>query len=582
MPRFPQNGSSLSLAEPTIVRSLDEWIDSVLAAAVTKAKRAGAPALHVDTWRLEGGIWSRSQALPPFRIFDSTMADAFFLGTSEETVIGLGVARAFEPGSPLLAGGHLRDVLDREGSLGDDDDDRGDLSKVAILGGWGFPFASGSRRSSSCWHDYAPSRWVIPAVTLTSKQGDDSGTLLTLAVYARPASTIAALRGTYLPLIDALRSTPQGSQPGREEDPTTTTTTTTSTAVETDPASQALPALEASKDIPSRREWLSVARKAIDSISRGELKKVVLSRAVSLTFKRTVPPSIVLQRLVSLNPDATVFAVKRRDTVFLGATPESLMSMRGGKIQVDCLAASSPRSKDKQEDDRLGARLLEDGKSRSEHQFVVQAAVSALAPISSSVEVPDGPELKTLMTIHHLSTPVRARLLEGVDAWAASLALWPNPAIAGEPWSRAVTWIRRHERMGRGWFSGVVGLISPRLDEAKLVIGIRSGIICGRKAVIYAGAGLIAGSEPAAEFEETGWKLRTMRRALGIEDDEEEEVEDDARRVAGAVAVSVAATAQAPASRPDPVPVASSAATAATVVLDDPRASRRHRSSRGR
>ena len=95
-----------------------------------------------------------------------------------------------------------------------------------------------------------------------------------------------------------------------------------------------------------------------------------------------------MKRLIDFNPDSTVFAVKRKGSVFLGATPESLVSVKRKEIEVDCLAASSPRSEDRSTDESLGAHLLEDAKSSREHQFVVQAAVSALSPISSRVEVP--------------------------------------------------------------------------------------------------------------------------------------------------------------------------------------------------
>ena len=246
---------------------------------------------------------------------------------------------------------------------------------------------------------------------------------------------------------------------------------------------------------------------------------MVLSRAVSLTFSGKVPASAVLRRLIALNPDSTVFAIKRRGSVFLGATPESLLSLKRGEVEVDCLAASSPRTSDKATDDALGARLLGDPKSSREHRFVVEAAVSALSPISSRVEVPGAPVLKRLTTIQHLYTPVRASLLEGEDVWAAAMALWPTPAIGGEPKEGAVRWLRKSEAARRGWYSGVVGLLNARQSEADFVVGIRSGVISGRRAVVYAGAGLVAGSEPRDELEETGWKLRTMGRALGIDAD---------------------------------------------------------------
>jgi menaquinone-specific isochorismate synthase len=517
MARHPGVRSSLSLAEPTI-RSLDGWVDSLVSRAIARARRGGAPVLCAETRKLEGG---KPQDLP-LNLLDST-ADAFFFGDRDRTVIGAGVARAFQPGSSIAPGDRLRDLLSRANLISDDP------SRVTIVGGWGFPLPSGSR-GSDVWRDHVPSRWIIPAFALSLTK--DAGVWLTMAVHARPSSNLATMRGTYRSLLHAFK-------PGTGDDGDGADVPLRSRAEAIDDhndddddgrvhdrggddegaAAALLPRLVRSNDVPSKEEWIALAQEALDSVSKGDLKKIVLSRAVSLTFSGRVHTSVVVKRLIALNPDAIVFAVKRKGSVFLGATPESLMSVEGEEIQVDCLAASSPRSKDEAEDDRLGARLLEDGKSRSEHQLVVQAAVSSLAPMSSSVEVPDGPVLRKLTTIHHLSTTVRARLLDGADAWTAALALWPNPAIAGEPWGKAVRWVQRHEKMGRGWYSGVVGLMTPQLDEARMVIGIRSAVVRGRRAVIYAGAGIVAGSDPAEEFEETGWKLRTMRRAFGIDAD---------------------------------------------------------------
>jgi menaquinone-specific isochorismate synthase len=467
-----RSASSLSLAEPRQVSRLQDWVDGSLSEALSEARRRGAAVFHVSTRSVDPGL--------PLGVFDSSIEDAHFFGGSDTSVLGVGVAKTVELASPKLA-----DPLSTD-----------DASGAVVMGGWGFP-SSTRPREKGIWRDFPSSRWVVPALTLTSTQGE---TRLALAVQASPSSKDAQLRASYRRLARALEQRPKDcGRPGEE--------------------AAALPRLKAERSVPSERLWLSLAREAIDSISREELKKVVLSRAVSLTFAGKLPASVVLRRLVSLNPDSTAFAIKRRGSVFLGATPESLVSVRNGEVEVDCLAASSPRGCDREADDALGARLLKDPKSSREHEFVVQAAVSALSPISSRVEVPGAPVLKKLTTIQHLYTPVKATLLEGEDVWAAARALWPSPAIGGEPKEEAVRWIRKFERLDRGWYSGVVGLLNARLDEARLVVGIRSGLVRGRRAVVYAGAGLVAGSEATEELEETGWKLRTMKRALGVDAD---------------------------------------------------------------
>jgi len=473
----------LSFAEPRQRSVLHDWVDRSLADGLSEAMSRGAGVLHVSTKKVDWEL--------PLRVFDSSIEDVHFFASPGKVVLGVGAAKAFELGPPKLMGSRARRSLSGLGSLS-----REDASKVTVVGGWGFPDGHGGGKKG-IWRDFPASRWVIPALTLTSSGGE---THLALVVEARPTSEIARLRALYLTLIRGLE--PRSSAPDVE-----------------DAGTQALPALKNARSIPSRKRWVSLAQEAIDSISRDVLQKVVLSRAVTLTFGGRVPASVVLKRLAALNPDSTVFAIKRRDSVFLGATPESLLALKRGDVEVDCLAASTPRASNKTTDDALGARLLLDPKSSREHQFVVKAAVSSLSPISSRIEVPGAPALRRLATIQHLYTPVRATLLDGEDVWAAAMALWPNPAIGGEPKERAVRWIRKFETLNRGWYSGVVGLLDARQDEADLVVGIRSGVINGRQVVVYAGAGLVAGSVPQDEFEETGWKLMTMYRALGVDAD---------------------------------------------------------------
>jgi menaquinone-specific isochorismate synthase len=467
-----RSAPSLSFAEPRQRALIQAWVDRSISEGLSDARGNGASLLHVNTRKLDWEL--------PLGMFDSSVEDVHFLGTRDRAVLGIGVAKVIQPGS-------------RKSLLGKDDLSTANASKVIAMGGWGFPEAGGQK---GIWSDFPSSRWVIPALTLTSGGG---GARITLVVEVGRASKAAPLRALYRKLARSL----EVSATNGPERP--------------DAGAGAIPRLKRARSMPSRGRWESLAQSAIDSISAGKMKKVVLARGVALDFSAKVLPSVVLRRLIAFNPDSTVFAIKRRGSVFLGATPESLVSVRGARVEVDCLAASSPRDGDVSTDEALGARLLGDAKSSREHQLVVQAAVTALSPLSSRVEVPAAPVLKKLTTIQHLYTPVKATLRDGEDVWTAARALWPNPAIGGEPREEAVRWIRKFERVNRGWYSGVVGLVNASQDEADLVVGIRSGVIKGRQAVVYAGAGLVAGSEPRTEFEETGWKLRTMSRALGVD-----------------------------------------------------------------
>lgn len=441
---------------------MEDWVDVSVAEAVSEARRTEKSFLHVDARVVDAEL--------PLHVFDSSVSEVHFFAGRERTALGLGVARVLEPGSLPL-------VRSAAGA-----------SEVSVMGGWGFQ-SGGKLRERGAWRDFPASHWIVPAITLKRSSAE---TRLVLAVQVSPSSRGASLRAHYRRLARAVES------PRRD-------------------GGSALPSLKDERSVVAEARWLSLAQEAIDSISRDELKKVVLSRAVALAFKERLPASRVLRRLVALNPDSTVFAIKRNESVFMGATPESLLSLRKGEVLVDCLAASSPRGNDAATDEALGELLLKDPKSASEHQVVVRAAVSALSSFCSRVEVPGAPVLRKLATIQHLYTPVRASPLEGEDLWDVARALWPSPAIGGEPKERAIHWIRRSEGVERGWYSGVVGLLSADLDEAELVVAIRSGLIRGRRALIYAGAGLVAASVPAQELEETRWKLRTMKAALGLD-----------------------------------------------------------------
>ena len=459
-----RRASPQSLEEPRgRWAELGLWADGLASEAVSKAEERGGPVLHAGSRPLD---WE-----PSVDVLDSSVEDAFFFGQGGTTFLGVGAACSLETEVPSLRGYHLT----------------GDAHAVRVVGGWGFPAPAGRSRAG-IWRDFPPSRWVVPAVALTSQGG---GARVALVVPAAPSSNAAALAARYRRLLGVLDA--RGAP------------------------SRSLPRLASSRSLPSEARWLSLAERLVRSISRGDLKKVVLSRSVALRFAGVVPPSAVVERLASLNPGATPFAVKRRGAVFLGATPESLFTAKGGRVEVDCLAASSSRSDDAASDDLLGEQLLGDRKSGTEHRLVVQAAVAALSPMSSTLEAPRSPVLKKLATIQHLYTPLRATLLKGVDAWAVARALWPNPAIAGEPREGAVRWIQSSEELDRGWFSGVVGVVDAYGGEASLAVGIRSGIVRGRDATIYAGVGVVEGSEPRLELEETGWKLAVMRRALGLE-----------------------------------------------------------------
>lgn len=260
----------------------------------------------------------------------------------------------------------------------------------------------------------------------------------------------------------------------------------------------------------SREAWRAAVAAALAAIRRRELDKVVLARSVEVPC--AVDPAAVAARLRTAQPHATVFALERDGRCFLGATPERLLSLAGRHCEVDCLAGSAPRGATPEEDEALAARLLASAKDRAEHAWVVRAVREALAPWARRVDAPAAPGLLRLAQVQHLHTPVRAELHPGVGPLALAAALHPTPAVAGWPRATALAFLRRHEPFDRGGYAGFVGWLGP--EQAELAVAIRCGLLGGGRAWLYAGCGVVEGSDPDREWDETTWKLQALARAL--------------------------------------------------------------------
>ena len=176
--------------------------------------------------------------------------------------------------------------------------------------------------------------------------------------------------------------------------------------------------------------------------------------------------------------------------------------MRGRVLETDALAGTG-----------TGEALLESPKDRREHAWVVEAIVESLRPITREVVVePVG--LRRLANLVHLWTPIRATLREGVEAIDAARALHPTPAVGGTPRAAALEFLRRHEGFDRAGYAGAVGARGG--DCLELWVGIRSALLEGPRATVYAGAGIVEGSTPQAEWAETERKAGAMLSALGV------------------------------------------------------------------
>jgi isochorismate synthase len=268
--------------------------------------------------------------------------------------------------------------------------------------------------------------------------------------------------------------------------------------------------------------WQALVERTVAELRApgAELTKVVLARAVEIRRDTPFDPRPVLRQLAARYRECTVFAVGQGDACFLGATPERLIALHDGVVSTMALAGSVARGVTPAADQRLGQQLLRDPKERAEHAVVVAALREALSAdgLCTRIVADAQPRVQQLPNLQHLLTPVRAQLAPDRTIFDLVARLHPTPAVGGQPREAALALIRAREELDRGWYAGPLGWVDAS-GAGEFVVGIRSALVRGPLATLYAGCGIVAGSEPAAELAESGWKLRPMLAALGIEDE---------------------------------------------------------------
>jgi len=252
----------------------------------------------------------------------------------------------------------------------------------------------------------------------------------------------------------------------------------------------------------------AVAR-AVERIRGGELEKIVLAREVRAEAPRAHDPAALFAALRELFPSCYCFCVGTPEAAFLGASPELLVRRRGAGAQTVALAGSTRRSADPAVDDHLGEQLARSAKNRSEHEIVVRRIERSLRPHSVWVEAGREPILIKVANIQHLATPIHAQLADPRSAVELAGMLHPTPAVGGEPNDRAVEAIAELERLDRGWYAGPVGWMDAT-EDGEFCVALRSALLRDRTAHLFAGAGIVADSEPEAELAETELKLGAL------------------------------------------------------------------------
>ena len=261
---------------------------------------------------------------------------------------------------------------------------------------------------------------------------------------------------------------------------------------------------------PSASEvaWLEAVAEAETAVRAGELEKVVLARDLRVWAQSPLSPRRLLRRLATRFPECYSFLVGG----LIGATPELLVRVFGDQVESLVLAGSTRRGLDAAEDERLGRALLESDKDRREHEVSVRDVTEVLEGICADLEV-GGAQVLKLANVQHIATAVRGRLPAPRSALSVAGALHPTAAICGRPRADAMAMIRRLEGMDRARYSGPVGWVDAA-GNGEWGIALRCAELDGASARLFAGSGIVAGSTPEGELEETRIKLLAMQSAL--------------------------------------------------------------------
>ena len=400
---------------------------------------------------------------------------------------GLGCATALEEHGPERFARVSRRWSALAAAAHCDAPDAGPGSGLVAVGGFAFAHEGGATRH---WRGFAPASLHVPEIALARRGGELRLTVAALVGAGDDADIVLARLQARLAALD-----PAAELPLWDPDPVGTF------AVES-----AMP--------PEHYEG-AVAR-GVERIRAGVLAKIVLAREVQVHAPTDHDPAAILGILREGFPSCFVFCVGRGDSAFVAASPELLIRREGMRATTLALAGSTARSADPAVDAHLGERLLRSSKDREEHAIVVRRLARALRDHALWVAESPEPVVVKVANIQHLATPIRAQLSQPVPAVRLAGLLHPTPAVGGEPWAEASPLIPELEGLDRGWYAGPVGWTDTN-EDGEFCVALRSALLSGPVARLYAGVGVVRDSDPPAELAETEVKLRALLPVLGAE-----------------------------------------------------------------
>ena len=336
--------------------------------------------------------------------------------------------------------------------------------------------------SSAPWSSFEPASMTLPELSVC-QQGDE--VFITVNVLVSPGDNVDSIAKRVEARLSGLRA---------------------------DPLPLLDPHLTGRPEIRSVRppgDFEDTIDAATTRIAAGEMSKVVLAREVTVEAAAAHDPAAIFGALREQFPSCFCFCCGTPEAAFLGASPELLVRRSGAAASTVALAGSIRRSSDPAVDDHLGEQLLRSDKNRREQLIVADRIVRKLRPHSVWVQTAPEPEVIKVANIQHLATPILAQLAESHSAVELAGILHPTPAVGGEPEKAAAAAIDDLERMDRGWYAGPVGWMDAT-EDGEFCVALRSALLRDREARLFAGVGVVAGSDPAAELEETEVKLQAL------------------------------------------------------------------------
>lgn len=460
-----------------MVEIKEDQIESILREAITKVKTSEDAQLVSITKKI-----TEADPLAFFEAAKSTEKDRIFWTSTAEDFYVVGIGNAYE----MLANELRFSVTEKQWD---------NLLKEAIihnpykvagtgmlaLGGMSF---DPKRDRSGLWENYHPSQFTIPEFILTKNENTYYFTVnLQLKKDDHPVQLVKSIKQMEKTLLTTPVKMPKGAS------------------------------IKTTKEI-APNEWKNSVHLAKEAIENNQAEKIVLARELRLKFTKKAELTVMLDKLIQAQANSYIFAFEHGSDCFIGATPERLVKVEKEQLLSTCLAGTAPRGETKKEDASISAQLFHDEKNREEHDFVVQMIKRSIENYCTDIVIPNEPVIYPLKNLQHLYTPVTATLKNEYSIFDIIRQLHPTPALGGTPTEESLAFIREHEQLDRGWYGAPIGWLDSN-QNGEFAVAIRSGLIQGDEASLFAGCGVVKDSDIEAEYEETKIKFLPMLSVLG-------------------------------------------------------------------